>query len=62
MKTMTIAATALAALAIAAVATMSSAAADRSLDGAQLPFQTAMPIDELTANATNLPEQSFDAF
>ena len=61
MKTMTITATVLAALAIAAVATMSSGAADRALDGAQV-AQTVMPIAELTANATNLPEQSFDAF
>jgi hypothetical protein len=62
MKTMTITAAVLMALAIAATATISSGAADRALDGAQVSSQTAMPIDELTANATNLPEQSFDAF
>ena len=61
MKTMTITATVLAALAIAAVATMSSGATDRAPDGAQM-SQTAMPIYQLMANAANLPEQSFDAF
>jgi hypothetical protein len=61
MKTMTITATVLAALAIAAVATMSSGATDRAPDGAQM-SQTAMPIYQLLANPANLPEQSFDAF
>ena len=61
MKT-TITATVLAAFTIAAVATISSGATDREVDGVQASAQTAMAIDELTANAKNLPEQSFDAF
>jgi hypothetical protein len=62
MKTMTATATMLVALAIAVVATISSGAADRTLDGAQVSSQTAMPINELTANAKSMPEQSFDYF
>jgi hypothetical protein len=62
MKTMTATATMVVALAIAVVATISSGAADRTLDGAQVSSQTAMPINELMANARNLPEQSFDSF
>jgi hypothetical protein len=62
MKTMTMTATMLVALAIAVVATISSGAADRTMDGTQVSSQTAMPINELTANARNLSEQSFDYF
>ncbi len=62
MKTITITATVLAALAIATVATTSSGPAGRALAGPQVSSQTAMPIDQLTANARNLPAQSFDAF
>ncbi len=62
MKTITITATILAALAIATVATTSGGPAGRALGGPQASYQTATPIDQLTANARHLPAQSFDAF
>ena len=62
MKTMTITAAVLATLAIAAVAITWSGSTEYALADARVPAQTVMPIDELTTNAANLPEQSFDAF
>jgi hypothetical protein len=62
MKTITITATVLAALGIATVATIWSGAADRALADPQASSQAVMPIDVLTANARDLPMQSFDAF
>jgi hypothetical protein len=62
MKTITITASVLAALGIATVATIWSISADRALAGPQVSSQTAMPIDLLTANARDLPVQSFDTF
>lgn len=62
MKTITITATVLAALGIATVATIWSGATDRALANSQVASQAVMPIDALTANARDLPVQSFDAF
>ena len=62
MRTITITATVLAALGIATLATIWSGAADRALANPQVSSQAVMPIDLLTANARNLPVQSFDAF
>ncbi len=60
MKTMTINLAILAALAIAAVASISSGPVSRALAGPE--GQTAMPIDQITASAKDLPVQSFDLF
>jgi len=57
MKTMTITAAALAAVAIAAGAMMWSGSPDRALADARPPAQIIMPIDQLTADAANPPVQ-----
>jgi hypothetical protein len=62
MKAITITATVLAALGLATVATIWGGAADRALADPQVSSQAVMPIEVLTANARDLPVQSFDAF
>ena len=62
MKTITITATVLAVLGIATIAMIWSGAADRALANPQVSPQAVMPIDVLTADARDLPMQSFDAF
>ena len=61
MRKFTISAITLTVLAMAAAATLTSQPAGQALARAE-GFQTAMPIDQITAAATNLPVQSFDAF
>jgi hypothetical protein len=62
MKTITITATLLAVLGIATIAMISGGAAERALANPQVSSPAVMPIDVLTANARDLPTQSFDAF
>lgn len=71
MKTITITALALTAIAFASAATLSSPAVSRALAGAEdlsllvIPAdQTTalMPVYQMMATAKNLPDQSFDTF
>jgi hypothetical protein len=62
MRKLTIAAAMLAVLGVAAGATVASNSAGRALARAEGFAQQAMPIDQITSNAKDLPVQSFDAF
>jgi len=62
MKTITMTAMGVAALTIAAVATISSSAVSGALARADGFSQPTMPIGQITANAENLPAQSPGAF
>ncbi len=41
---------------------ISSSSVSRALAGPEISSQTALPIDQITANAKDLPVQSFDMF
>ncbi len=67
MKTITMTAIVLVALATGTVATISSSSASRALAGSEDLTQpalthTAIPVFQMMASAANLPSQSFDAF
>jgi hypothetical protein len=62
MRKLTSAAAMLAVLGVAAGATVASHSVGRALARADGFAQPAMPIDQITSNAKDLPVQSFDAF
>jgi hypothetical protein len=62
MRNFTIAAAMFAVLGVAVGATLGSGAINGTLASAEDYQQSSMPIDQLTAEARNLPAQSFDAF